>query len=139
VLAVASLTDPERLPRAHAGEHSGAVDVWTADGQKCLYTLQTHRNITSLAWSPDNKTLATGSADAIRLWNADTGKLEVTLLGPGIHGSLALSPSGHYRAGPGIEQWLVYVAQLEDGSQVTLTPEEFAKKYPWKNNPDKVR
>ena len=51
----------------------------------------------------------------------------------------SLSPSGHYRAGQGIEKWLVHVAQLDDGSQMTLTPSEFATKYGWKNHPTKVR
>jgi hypothetical protein len=28
---------------------------------------------------------------------------------------------------------------VDDGGQVTLTPEEFAQKYGWKNDPERVR
>jgi hypothetical protein len=53
---------------------------------------------------------------------------------------LAVSAEGHYRSrGPWrIERELVYVVQTEHG-QDTLTPEEFAQKYGWKNDPDRVR
>lgn len=65
---------------------------------------------------------------------------------------LCIGPTGHYRSGfidqPGdgtdpkalsaVEDFLVYVAQAEDGSQVTYTPKEFAEKFGWKNDPTKA-
>ena len=36
-------------------------------------------------------------------------------------------------------RFLVYVVQLDDGEQITLSPEEFARKYGWKNKPERVR
>ena len=39
----------------------------------------------------------------------------------------------------GVESQFIYVAQLGDGSHVTYTPEEFAKKFGWKNDPTKAR
>lgn len=48
------------------------------------------------------------------------------------------SSDGHYRASPGAEGELRHVVQTEEGQQ-TLTPEEFAKKFDWKNEPEKVR
>jgi WD40 repeat protein len=51
---------------------------------------------------------------------------------------LLISPEGHYRGTPGIEEEIVYVAQTDQG-QETLTPEEFARKYGWKNDPERVR
>jgi hypothetical protein len=48
-----------------------------------------------------------------------------------------ISPDGHFRGSPGVEKELVYVVQTDQG-QDTLTPEEFARKYNWKNDPSKV-
>ena len=51
---------------------------------------------------------------------------------------LCLGPTGHYRGSPGVEDQIVYVAMLPDGSQRTYTPAEFAKTFHWKNNPEKA-
>ena len=45
---------------------------------------------------------------------------------------------GHYRGSPGVEDQIVYVAMLPDGSQRTYTPAEFAAQFGWKNDPDKA-
>ena len=45
---------------------------------------------------------------------------------------------GHYRGSPGVEDYILYVAQLDDGSNVTLTPAEFAARFAWKNDPEKA-
>jgi hypothetical protein len=50
-----------------------------------------------------------------------------------------VSPQGHWRGSPGLEKELVYVVLCDDGRQLTLTPEEFATKYGWKNDPSKAR
>lgn len=50
-----------------------------------------------------------------------------------------ISPDGHCRGNAEVEKHLVYVAQLEDGSNVTLSPAEFAKRFRWKNDPAKAR
>ncbi len=51
---------------------------------------------------------------------------------------LCLGPTGHYRGSPGVEDQIVYVAMLADGSQRTYTPAEFAKTFGWKNDPEKA-
>ena len=51
----------------------------------------------------------------------------------------ACQQRGHYRGSLKIERDLRYVPQLADGSQVTLTPAEFAQRFGWKNDPEKVR
>jgi WD40 repeat protein len=48
-----------------------------------------------------------------------------------------LSPDGHFRGSPGIEKLLCYVVQTEQG-QETLTPDQFAARFGWKNDPTKV-
>ncbi len=52
--------------------------------------------------------------------------------------ALAISAEGHYRGSTGIESEIVYVVRTKDG-QETLTPEEFSRKYGWKNDPDRVK
>jgi len=34
---------------------------------------------------------------------------------------------------------VVYVAMTDEGHQLTFTPEEFSKRYGWKNDPSKTR
>ena len=51
---------------------------------------------------------------------------------------LCLGPTGHYRGSPGVEDQIVYVAMLEDGSQRSYAPAEFAEKFGWKNDPEKA-
>lgn len=53
------------------------------DTNTLLYTLKGHADtISSVSWSPDNSTIATGSYDqTINLWNANDGSLVKTLIG----------------------------------------------------------
>lgn len=65
---------------------------------------------------------------------------------------LCIGSTGHYRSGfidqagegtdpkalKAVEDFVVYVAQLEDGSQVTYSPQEFAQKYGWTNDPTRA-
>ena len=51
---------------------------------------------------------------------------------------LCVAPTGHYRGSPGVEDHIVYVAQLDDGSHVTLSPAEFSARFNWKNDPEKA-
>ncbi len=45
---------------------------------------------------------------------------------------------GHYRGSPNVEDHIVYVAELDNGSNITLTPAEFATRFAWKNDPEKA-
>ena len=45
---------------------------------------------------------------------------------------------GHDRGSPGVEDHILYVTQLDDGSNVTLTPAEFATRFGWKNEPERA-
>ena len=51
---------------------------------------------------------------------------------------LCLGPTGHYHGSPGVEDQFVYVATLDDGSQQTFTPTEFATRFGWNNNPEQA-
>jgi hypothetical protein len=52
--------------------------------------------------------------------------------------SLILSPTGHHGGSPQTDRQLVFVL-TSDGPQETLTPAEFARKYGWKNDPERAR
>lgn len=89
--------------------------------------------------SADRRLLASSRTCVTQLWEVETGLGRGSLVRLRNDHWLAIHPDGHYRGTPRVERELVYVAQLDDGSQITLTPEEFEKRFKWKNDPDKVR
>ncbi len=85
------------------------------------------------------RVLFSRGASMIRLWNLDDGRALPCVLALGEGRYAAINPEGHYRAPPKVEKELVYVVLTDSGEQITLTPEEFANKYAWKNDPAKVQ
>ena len=75
------------------------IRIWDASTGKQLHLLESHlAGISTIAWGPDSKTLASGSDDkSIRLWNTSTGQAYPTQL-LGHHNyiySIAFSPKGN--------------------------------------------
>jgi WD40 repeat protein len=136
--------------------HLHRVSVaWSADGQTLLtagedYVVrfwdardgQLRRAVPGPAgygtFSPDRRLLASPLANSMRVWEVDTGRLLGTLVLLGAGRALLVSPEGHYAGPPGVERELVYVVETDRGQDL-LAPEEFARKYGWKNDPDRVR
>jgi WD40 repeat protein len=87
--------------------------------------------------SPDGRVAVEGGPGMVRLWSLPEGRTICTLLCLREGRFALISPEGHFHATPGAEKELVYVVQTEKG-QETLTPEEFSKRYGWKNDPEKV-
>jgi WD40 repeat protein/serine/threonine protein kinase len=127
---------PDERILAVAG--GGRIALWDAATGKLVRVLG-GAGRTSLAWSHDGKTLVAGTGKAaVQLWDVAAGRLRCTLLNLRNEQGLAVTPDGHYAGTPGIEGELVYVVDAGRG-QETLTPEEFARRFGWKNDPGWVR
>jgi WD40 repeat protein len=137
------------LSRSNDGKYlasaggKGFVHVYDAASGDLLRTMQVPGYVgefPSLAWSPDDKLLAHagGATCSIVFWDTKTGELRGKLLSLSSAQGLVMNREGHYRGTPGIENQLVYVVETDRG-QETLSPEEFATKYGWKNDPERVR
>jgi WD40 repeat protein len=117
----------------------GTVCYWDVPKKKLERSLKVAAG--SGALSPDGRTLAGLSGQAVRLWELAKGQPLATLLflrPDKLPRCLAVSPSGHYRGPKGVENDLVYVVQTAAGQEM-LTPQQFAQKYCWKNDPKHVR
>lgn len=116
-----------------------------------------------LQWLRDGRRFVGADLGRVQTFDVGTNRRLGTLF-PQIGGGdkwnwLCVSPEGHYRGGPldrpaspeqpdegtdpaglaAVEEHLVYVAQLDDGSNVTLSPQEFRAKFGWQNDPKKAR
>jgi ankyrin repeat protein len=125
---------------ASAGEivKNDRVDVFDPSTGKIIYSLDEHSVVFSLAFSPDNKLLATGSGDTtIKLWDAATGKLLRTMDGHSkLVRSVVFSPDGRLLASGGgsneIKIWsvstgklLVTLVAFNDGNWIAYTPDGY--------------
>ena len=73
-----------------------------------------------------------------RLWDPQTGRPVGVFHHLGRGATLAINQGGHYHSSGPINHQLV-VAVLTSQGQETMSPERFAQKHGWKNDPSKVR
>lgn len=110
--AVAHLAwSPDSTRIASAGEDR-TVQIWQATTGAHVFTYTQGAPVWSVAWSPDGTRIASGTGGAgsygpittgnsLRIWDAATGRLLLTLVAPGQSYALAWSPNGQYLASGG--------------------------------------
>jgi WD40 repeat protein len=137
VLSLAWSPDGKKL----ASGNYVSIRIWDSFTGLLLHAIPENRGeVSGLAWSPNGRSLLWGTyLSPTRLWDTQTNQLRASFYTLADNQYLTVSADGHYRGSPGIEDHFVYVAVTADGRQEMLAPAEFARKYGWKNDPDKVK
>jgi len=133
-------SDGKQLISAHTNNTLRYWDVASGLQMKCNRMQGGSSRVERMALSQSGKVGATVTIDgSIYLWEAETGNAVGTVVLFPDRQHLLVSPDGHYRTTLDTEKDLVHIVQTDSGEQLTLTPAEFAEKYGWKNDPEKVR
>ncbi len=115
------------------------IDLWRADLRERVRKLPLAGGASQIAFSPDGKRLAGLSGERLFIWETDSGRLlGVRMLGRRNNG-LTFTADGHYTGNSRVERGIVMVVEKDDGTQETLEPADFERKYGFRNDPAKVR
>lgn len=91
--------------RVASGGRNGVLDLVDPDGTDRAALVGHDGNVWSLAFDPADRLLATGASDqTVRLWNAQTGELVVSLLPMSDGNWVMWTPEGYFAASPGGEK-----------------------------------
>jgi WD40 repeat protein len=95
-------------------------------------------NSNSVFWTPNGKTILAGDIGlGMGVFDAATLRKRGTMFVLGNGRTLMISADGHYRGSPGVEKDLVAI--VDTGKErLLLTPAEFAKRFKFKNDPDRA-
>jgi WD40 repeat protein len=96
-----------------AGDEDGNVYVWDTKRGNLLYTLR-HRNLSSMAFSPDGSILATGGSRTLKIINPNTGEIIKELYQSSEIIGILFSPDGKLLASTGwseVQLWDITTLQ----------------------------
>ena len=107
--------DPQNARYLVSGGDSQVVERWDRKEGTCKPLASHTQRIYSVAYSPDGKLIASGSADAtVKLWDTEAGNVRHHLKNADMAiQTVAFSPDGRYLAAGGEDQ-VVYVWSLDD-------------------------
>jgi WD40 repeat protein/tRNA A-37 threonylcarbamoyl transferase component Bud32 len=116
------------------------VELWHADLRGRVRSLQAnHYEMVQIAFSKDGSLVAAADGERLYVWETATGRPRGILLPGQGRNDLAISPDGHYACKEEVKRNLVVVVQKEDGASELLAPDDFERKYGFRNEPEKVR
>jgi serine/threonine protein kinase/WD40 repeat protein len=85
-------SDGDRLA---VGDSTGAVTVWDRRTRLPAANCQgSHEDVYAMAFTPDGTLIASGGRGPVRIWDAATGRLVLSLRTPSVTTALAFSPDG---------------------------------------------
>lgn len=118
------------------GNHS--VQLWDVRAGKVVHSLPAMAPVQYVTSAANGSILVAGNSDrTVRFWDAASGQLRGVLLGES-NCPVIIAADGNWRADAEKKPDLVMVVQVAD-SQLTMTPEEFATRFGWKNNPMRAK
>jgi WD40 repeat protein len=119
---------------------TNTVYRWDVDTHVQLGLREGHlRHVSEIRYWPEGDIVASlAEGGAVHLWKPSTGEpLRAFVFLKGLE-PVAISPQGHYLARDDVDKELVYVVEIAGGEQLTLSPADFATRYGWKNDPERL-
>ena len=126
---------PDGTKLVSAGRY-GYVGVWDlATGKNTAWFRGPNWQV---RWMRDSKTLAAANTSGVYFYNASNAARKASYRPMPNGMGVLISAGGHYSGPAGVEKHLIFQAVGITG-QLTLSQEEFGKRFGWKNDPSKVK
>ena len=122
----------------HFADTSGVGHAESDEFVRLFGDLTEHQSLVD--WLPDSQRVVFAGQGAIRVYSARHNRQLGTLLPSLTRGNrLLIGPDGHYLGSPSNQVGIVYVGETDQGQQVVLAPDEFEKRFGWKNAPQRAK
>ncbi len=119
------------------GRYNNTVQNWEWRKGTLSEERYPHSTVNRVGFMSDGRYIFAGTQDRmVHFWDRNAGSLVGYVLDQG-NCIILLNAKGHYRVTPSRTPDIVYVVQTP-GELLTLKPAEFAERFGWKNDPEKV-